>query len=515
MEQKLLSMKRILERENTQSNPTITNTKIETKSEESPNFLLKLYRILETPEYSNIIHWNDTGEYFIVKNLHDFTESILPKFYKHNNFSSFVRQLNMYDFHKKKSVQNEHIFQHKSFIRGQKELIQNIKRKNKKELHSLHNAVGFPDTQNNNLTNNNHDLSMIEYFNNNNHKKATKNSLNSALKYLIKNVTIANEKAKSLEEKVEKLGKQNEDFLLQNQQMLQEIIAKSEYNKKLEAVVYFILDIIMKSSNAGNIKNCGDIKKILITKDDCRDDFSKPQIESQQIGTGGYTSIIPFNDLKCKEHQGQCDSFQKFLETFAQRVTNKSDSNSLKKSLTLPMLVSGEDKYTNNNNNYFCSNDFVPKSPNSVNSINLNPPNPLDLTNQLSPIRLRSRKQSFDTILSNNNGLENLIKRKNSEYGRKNSGLSIENFNMGNRDNNNNNNNNVKETNSNENSFSMTSRNNIFDLEFNCGLSNNNEGKEMNMSLNNSNMEEQGIEGIGGGERKTIDKCFFEDNGCI
>ena len=87
-------------------------------SNNNPNFLLKLYKILETPEYSDIIHWDDTGRYFLVKNLHDFTENILPKYYKHNNYSSFVRQLNMYDFHKKRSNQNEHIFQHKLFCKG-------------------------------------------------------------------------------------------------------------------------------------------------------------------------------------------------------------------------------------------------------------------------------------------------------------------------------------------------------------------------------------------------------------
>ena len=39
----------------------------------------------------------------------------------------------MYDFHKKKSRQNEHIFHHKNFIKNQKELMKLIKRKSKKE----------------------------------------------------------------------------------------------------------------------------------------------------------------------------------------------------------------------------------------------------------------------------------------------------------------------------------------------------------------------------------------------
>jgi hypothetical protein len=58
-----------------------------------PNFLLKLYQILEKDEYSNVIEWGENGKYFVVKNLNEFTDKVCPKFFKHNNFSSFVRQV--------------------------------------------------------------------------------------------------------------------------------------------------------------------------------------------------------------------------------------------------------------------------------------------------------------------------------------------------------------------------------------------------------------------------------------
>lgn len=66
------------------------------KEEDSPNFLLKLYQILNTPEFINIIHWSDNGKYLIVQNLFDFTEKVLPQYYKHHNYSSFVRQVNAF-----------------------------------------------------------------------------------------------------------------------------------------------------------------------------------------------------------------------------------------------------------------------------------------------------------------------------------------------------------------------------------------------------------------------------------
>ena len=70
--------------------------KEDNKKNEMPNFLLKLYQILETNEYCNIIEWGENGRYFVVKNLNDFTDKVCPKFFKHNNFSSFVRQVNLF-----------------------------------------------------------------------------------------------------------------------------------------------------------------------------------------------------------------------------------------------------------------------------------------------------------------------------------------------------------------------------------------------------------------------------------
>ena len=96
-------------------------------------FLIQLYQILEDKNNENIIHWGDDGKYFIITNIYDFTEKILPKYYNHNNYASFVRQLNKYNFHKIKSQINENAFQNNQFIKGKKQLISNIFRKKKRK----------------------------------------------------------------------------------------------------------------------------------------------------------------------------------------------------------------------------------------------------------------------------------------------------------------------------------------------------------------------------------------------
>ena len=59
--------------------------------------------MLEETEIANTVSWGPKGDCFVVKDMNEFTKSVLPRIFKHSNFASFVRQLNKYDFHKVKS----------------------------------------------------------------------------------------------------------------------------------------------------------------------------------------------------------------------------------------------------------------------------------------------------------------------------------------------------------------------------------------------------------------------------
>ncbi|KAH9460977.1 hypothetical protein Pst134EA_017285 [Puccinia striiformis f. sp. tritici] len=66
-----------------------------------PAFLTKLYTMVNDSSTDHLIKWNKpNGDSFFVVSSERFGRELLPKYFKHSNFGSFVRQLNMYGFHK-------------------------------------------------------------------------------------------------------------------------------------------------------------------------------------------------------------------------------------------------------------------------------------------------------------------------------------------------------------------------------------------------------------------------------
>ncbi|PKY42064.1 hypothetical protein RhiirA4_315390 [Rhizophagus irregularis] len=112
-----------------------------------PAFLNKLYNMVNDPQSNDLIIWSETGNSFLVKRPQDFAKEVLPRFFKHNNFSSFVRQLNMYGFHKIPHLQQGVLqsdgqseqweFSNTNFLRNQPDLLYYVTRKKGKDNENI------------------------------------------------------------------------------------------------------------------------------------------------------------------------------------------------------------------------------------------------------------------------------------------------------------------------------------------------------------------------------------------
>ncbi|CAH6780175.1 heat shock factor protein 3 [Phodopus roborovskii] len=103
-----------------------------------PNFLTKLWVLVDDVVLDSVIRWSKDGHSFQIVNEEIFSNEILPKYFKHNKIASFIRQLNMYGFRKTIALQGENNrdekkipmeFQHPLFKKGGACLLENIKRK--------------------------------------------------------------------------------------------------------------------------------------------------------------------------------------------------------------------------------------------------------------------------------------------------------------------------------------------------------------------------------------------------
>lgn len=105
------------------------------KRKQIPPFVLKLWSFLNESKNTDLIRWTDDGTAFTVLDEDEFARTLIPELFKHNNYASFVRQLNMYGFHKKvglnansmkaaeKKTKDPNVYWHEYFRQGRDDLL--------------------------------------------------------------------------------------------------------------------------------------------------------------------------------------------------------------------------------------------------------------------------------------------------------------------------------------------------------------------------------------------------------
>lgn len=134
-------------------NESIETVKTKQNNKKKGPFLQRLFFIIKDPENYNLIHWNKEGTHIIITDPINFSKKIIPEYFKHDNYASFVRQLCYYGFGKETNIINSksEVFFNEFFQKnmGLEEVIKKIKRKtslkeNKEEIKENDNSIKEP-----------------------------------------------------------------------------------------------------------------------------------------------------------------------------------------------------------------------------------------------------------------------------------------------------------------------------------------------------------------------------------
>jgi len=109
------------------------NTPMVSKGGVTVPFPMKLHNMLDhiaqhEPQLSSIATWQPHGRSFIVHNINQFTEDVLPRFFQQRKYASFQRQLNLYGFTRLTKGPDRGSYYHELFLRSKKILCRGIVR---------------------------------------------------------------------------------------------------------------------------------------------------------------------------------------------------------------------------------------------------------------------------------------------------------------------------------------------------------------------------------------------------
>ena len=218
------------------------------------SFLEKLYAILSKDDYSEYIHWSPDGLSVIISDPIGLTKKVLPEFYKQNNFSSFVRQLNMYNFKKiKTSKKGEQIYMHKEFneSKNPNEIKLIKKRKPKTEpmenenLTNFKNCI-FPNEDKEYVQR----IEQIEILDEDSKIKEYKTILKNEeltnlvnvkiLHFLINKSREKNDRKRLIDNEINNLKNQNINLMKQVELMKNKIEAQNKISKEMKGMIMFL-----------------------------------------------------------------------------------------------------------------------------------------------------------------------------------------------------------------------------------------------------------------------------------
>ena len=252
--------------------------KLKKISKTEPSFLSNLYQILSDKEYTPYIHWSSDGTAVIISDPAGLSKKVLPKFYNHHNFASFVRQLNMYNFHKirtdPKSIEQKYI--HNEFIKGKSiKEIQEIRRKIRTEVDKEKNSnknkivsdkkigtINNPNTQNfledklvlDEIDELDDDKKFIKYQNLIQNGESTSLSNNKIMNFLLEKLKQSEENHKSIENELNNLVRQNNNLMQQIQICNNKLVSQKDFCQKMKGLVIFLVTLVMRKNQ--NYKIC-------------------------------------------------------------------------------------------------------------------------------------------------------------------------------------------------------------------------------------------------------------------